>query len=48
MKKVNWSGVKRVFLDILVGMIVGAVFFGVLFAVAEPFMSKGECVWVEK
>ena len=47
MKKVNWSGVKNVFLDILVGMIVGAVFFGVLFALAEPFMSKGEYVYAK-
>lgn len=48
MKKVNWSGVKKVFLEIVGVLVVSAVFFGVLFALAEPFMSKGECVWVEK
>lgn len=48
MKKINLSGVKKVFLDVLVGVIVGSVFFGVLFALAEPFMSKGECVWAEE
>lgn len=47
MKKVNWSGVKKVFLDVLVGAVVGVVFFGVLFALAEPFMSKGECVYAK-
>jgi 3D (Asp-Asp-Asp) domain-containing protein len=48
MKKVKWSGVKKVFLDLLFGMLAGVVFFGVMFALAEPFMSKGKCVWVEK
>lgn len=48
MKKVNWSGVKKVFLDVLVGVFFGAVFFGALFALAEPFASKSKCVWVEK
>lgn len=45
MKKVNWSGVKKVLLDIVGVLVVSAVFWGVLFAVAEPFMSKGECVY---
>ena len=48
MKKVNWSGVKKVFLDVLVGVFFGAVFFGALFALAEPFASKSKCVWAEK
>ena len=45
MKKVNWSGVKKVLLDIVGVLVVSAVFWGVLFAIAEPFMSKGECVY---
>lgn len=45
MKKVNWSGVKKVFLEIVGVLVVSAVFWGVLFAVAQPFMSKGECVY---
>ena len=48
MKKVNWSWVKSLFLDLLVGVLGGLLFFGVLFALAEPFMSKGECVWPEE
>lgn len=40
--------VKSAIMDLLVGMVVGAVFFGVLFALAEPFMSKSKCVWVEE
>lgn len=45
MKKINWSGVKKVFLEIVGVLVVSAVFWGVIFAVAEPFMSKGECVY---
>lgn len=45
MKKINWSGVKKVFLEIVGVLVVSAVFWGVLFAVAKPFMSKGECVY---
>ena len=45
MKKVNWSGVKKVFLEIVGVLVVSTVFWGVLFAVAEPFVSKGECVY---
>ena len=45
MKKVNWSGVKKVFFEIVGVLVVSAVFWGVLFAVAQPFMSKGECVY---
>lgn len=45
MKKVNWSGVKKVFLEIVGVLVVSAVFFGILFALAEPFVSKGECVY---
>ena len=45
MKKVNWSGVKKVFLEIVGVLVVSAVFWGALFAVSEPFMSKGECVY---
>ena len=45
MKKINWSGVKRVFLEIVGVLVVSAVFWGVLLAVAEPYMSKGECVY---
>ena len=45
MKKVSWSGVKKVFLEIVGVLVVSAVFWGVLFALAEPFMSKGECVY---
>ncbi len=48
MKKVNWSGVKKVFLEIVCVVVFACVFWGVLFALAEPFMSKGECVWVEE
>ena len=45
MKKVNWLEVKKVFLEIVCWFVVSAVFWGVLFAVAQPFMSKGECVY---
>jgi 3D (Asp-Asp-Asp) domain-containing protein len=45
MKKVNLSGVKKVFLELFVGFVFGLVFFGVLFALAEPFMSKCERVY---
>ncbi len=45
MKKINWSGVKKVFLEIVCWFVVSAVFWGVLFAVAQPFMSKGDCVY---
>lgn len=45
MKKIKWSGVKKVFWEIVGVLVVSAVFWGVLFAVAEPFMSKGECVY---
>lgn len=48
MKKVNWSGVKKVFLEIVGVLVVSAVFWGVLFALAEPFMSNGECVWAKE
>lgn len=48
MKKVSWSGVKKVFLEIVGVLVASAVFWGGLFALAEPFMSKGKCVWVEK
>ena len=46
MKKIKWSGVKKVFLEIVGVLVVSAVFLGVLFALAEPFLSKGECVWL--
>ena len=45
MKRVNWLGVKKVFLEIVGVLVVSAVFWGVLFALAKPFMSKGECVY---
>lgn len=48
MKKVNWSGIKKMLLDIVCVLVVSAVFWGVLFALAEPFMSKCKCVWVEE
>ncbi len=41
MKKIKWSGVKKVFWELLVGFVFGLVFFGFLFALAEPFMDKG-------
>lgn len=47
MKKVNWSGVKKVLLEIVGVLVVSAVFLGVLFALAEPFMSKGERVYAK-
>lgn len=47
MKKINWSGVKKVFLEIVGVLVASAVFWGGLFALAEPFMSKGECVWAK-
>jgi 3D (Asp-Asp-Asp) domain-containing protein len=47
MKKVNWSVVKKVFSEIVCVLVVSAVFWGVLFALAEPFMSKGECVYAK-
>lgn len=45
MKRIKVSAVKRVFFDLLVGAVAGVVFFGVLFAISEPFMIKGECVY---
>lgn len=48
MKKVNWSGVKKVFLEIVGVLVASAVFWGVLFALAEPFMSKGGCVYAKE
>jgi 3D (Asp-Asp-Asp) domain-containing protein len=47
-KKVNWSGVKKVFLEIVGVLVVSAVFLGVLFSIAENFMSKGECVYAKE
>lgn len=43
MKKISRSYIKRVFFDLLAGAVAGVVFFGVLFAISEPFMSKCEC-----
>ena len=37
--------VKKVFMEIIGVILFGIVFWGVLFALAEPFMSKGECVY---
>lgn len=47
MRKIKWSGVKKVFFEIVGVLVVSAVFFGVLFALAEPFMSKGDVVYRE-
>ena len=45
MKKIKRLEVKKVFWEIVGVLVVSAVFFGALFALAEPFMSKGECVY---
>lgn len=47
MKKIKLSVVKNLFLDLLVGAFGGLLFFGTLFVVAEPFMSKCECVYTK-
>jgi 3D (Asp-Asp-Asp) domain-containing protein len=48
MKKIDLCWVKGLFLDLLVGVLGGLLFFGVLFALAEPFMSKGDCVYAKE
>ena len=37
--------IKSFLFDLLVGLVCGLVFFGVLFALAEPFMSKCDVVY---
>lgn len=41
MKKIKWSGVKRVFLELFFGFVFGSVFFGCLFTLA--FICRDGC-----
>lgn len=41
MKKIKWSGVKKVFLELFFGFVFGSVFFGCLFTLA--FICRDGC-----
>lgn len=41
MKKIKWSGVKKVFLELFFGFVFGSVFFGSLFTLA--FICRDGC-----